>query len=306
MAEKATISSGFDKTIREQAAARASLAGYPVEAGPGFFTHVATDYHVALLRCHDIAGDGGEEMIVGLGAGAAGRIFNWAVFTPDANGRWALLFDREGAQVNSIHAGDRAIVVRTPTFKAGAPLCCPSGFKPTRVAFQEGEADVDSSDVAPSQREIVVDEGRVVRLAGLDPLTDSPTQALAEFGSPTSIGGSWDSSCPYEWSDLGLTITFANFGGGDPCGPEGRMGSFELSGAPAAQAGWRTNEGAEVGMDAGTVRSLYPGARESGHELVLIETPSPIGSGGTIDVMTGFLAGGKAWAYRFYVGAAGE
>jgi hypothetical protein len=59
-------------------------------------------------------------------------------------------------------------------------------------------------------------------------------------------------------------------------------------------------------MDVAALRGLYPGARESGRELVLVETPSPIGSGGTVDVVTGFVAGGKAWAYRFYVGAAGE
>lgn len=306
MAERATIASDFDETIREHAAARASLAGYPVEAGPDFFTHVPTDYQVALLRCQDVTDDGSEEMIVGVGAGASGRIFSWAVFTLDENGRWVLLFDREGSRVDSIHTGDRAIVVRTPTFKAGDPLCCPSGFKTTRIAFRGGELVVDSPNVAPSRREIVVDEGRVVQLAGLDPFTDSSIQALAEFGAPTSIGSSWDSSCPYEWSDLGLMITFANFGTGDSCGPEGLMASFELSGAPAAQAGWRISGGAEVGMDVAALRRLYPGARESGHELVLVETPSPTGSGGTVDVMTGFVAGGKAWAYRFYVGAAGE
>lgn len=304
-AEQATLSSVFADTIRGHGTAQARANGYAADGGPAFFTDVATDYQVALLRCSDVTGDGDEEMIVGIGAGASRRVFSWAVFEAGETGRWELLFDREGSQVSSIEAGNRSIVVRTPTFGTDDPLCCPSGYKSTRIEFRDGKFEPVSSG-SPAEREVVVEEGRVTRLGELDPFRDSSIQAVAEFGAPTSIVDGSDSVCHYGWGDLGLSIDFANFGGGDACGLEGRMANFELAGAPAMQAGWHTNEGAEVGMKVGELRNLYPGARENDGELILVETPSPIGAGGTLAVMTAFAGGGRAWSYRFYVGAAGE
>ncbi len=304
-AEKATIASEFDEEVRGYASVNASLAGYPQTNIP-FFTSTATDYQVGLLRCRDVTGDGRDDMIVGLGAGAAGRISQWAIFAPDSTGKWSLAFTRIGSLIDSLKVVGRSIVVRTPTFGAHDPLCCPSGHKSVRIFFRRGEFVADTSLVARAHREVDIADGRVTRLGQLDPSRDSPVQALADLGSPTAVGSSLNSSCPYEWSDLGVSITFANFGGADPCGRDGRIASFELEGSPAEQAGWRVADGAAVGMDVKTLRRLYPGGREDGRELVLVETPSAIGADGTLAVMTAFLAGGKALAYRFYVGAAGE
>jgi len=283
--------------------AQAQLAGYAPAATP-FFTNVPTDYQVAWLRCRDVTGDGSDEMIVGVGAGAARRTFQWAIFTP-GDQRWDLVFDREGSLVSSIRANAGSVVVQTPTYGREDALCCPSGYKSTRVVFRGDSFEVSSGD-ASSEREVVLTEGHVMRIGPLDALRDSPVQAFAELGAPTSIGDDSDNLCEYDWSDLGLSIDFANFGGGYPCGPDGRIASFELSGATAAQAGWEIEDRAKVGMEVAALRRLYPGFREDGHELVLVETPSPIGAGGTLAVMTGFAAGGEVWAYRLYVGAAGE
>jgi hypothetical protein len=304
MAEKAVVASSFDDTIREQATAQARLAGYAPTSVP-FFTNVPTDYQVAWLHCRDVTGDGADEMIVGLGAGAASRTFQWAIFTAGDEGQWDLAFDREGSLVSSIRIRPGGVVVQTPTYGREDALCCPSGYKSTRVVYQDGSFEVSSGAIS-SQREVVLTDGQVVGIGPLDALRDSPVQAFAELGAPTSIGGDSGSLCEYDWSDLGLSIDFANFGGGDPCGSDGRIASFELIGAPAAQAGWEIDGGAEVGMDLSALWHLYPGFREGDRELVLVETPSPFGAGGTLAVMTGFVGGGKVWAYRFYVGAAGE
>lgn len=305
MAERAIVSSGFDEAVRSYAVAQASLAEYR-PANVDFFTDVPTDYQVALLHCRDVTGDGRDEMIVGLGAGASQRVSQWAVFTSDDSAHWRLAFERQGSLVSSIGTRDHGLVVQTPTYGADDALCCPSGFKSTRIVVGRGGFDVAPSRVPVPQRTIVLADGRVTQLGPLDPLRDSALQALAEFGSPTSVGSSYESSCPYEWSDLGLSIAFANFGAGDACGQDGRIASFVLSGTVAAQAGWRISGGAEVGMSVNALRGIYPGARRSGGELVLVETPSPIGADGTVSVMTAYVAGGRAWAFRFYVGAAGE
>jgi hypothetical protein len=304
-AEKATLASSFADSVRAHNVLQGRLAGFE-SSGPSFFTNNPVDYQVALLRCRDVTGDGIDEMIVGIGAGAASRIFQWAVFTPTSDGRWKLAFDREDNLVSSIQPEGRSIVVQTPTYGKNDPLCCPSGQKSIRVALRDGRFQVISPVAPPFEREIVVTDGRVARLGSLDPLHDSPVQALSDFGSPTSIASASGSGCRYGWGDLGLSIDFANFGGGDPCGSEGRVGGFELIGTPAAQAGWRTAEGAKVGMDVNALRRLYPGARETGSGLTLVETPSPIGDGGVTPVMTAYAVAGRALAFRFYVGAAGE
>ena len=51
---------------------------------------------------------------------------------------------------------------------------------------------------------------------------------------------------------------------------------------------------------------LYPDARRSGSQLVVVEAPSPLGANGRIAIVTAYLQNGIAGAYRFYVGAAGE
>lgn len=304
-AEKAVLSSRLAATVRGVTEAQAHLNGYGASQTQ-FFTEDPIDYHVALLRCSDVTGDGVKEMIVGLGAGAAGRIFSWAVFTPNPDGGWRLLFDREGSRVQSIAVRRGAIFVRTPTFGADDALCCPSGYKTTRIEFVNRASPTVVPQASRAEREIIVADGRVLGLGPIETQIDSPVQAVDKLGAPTSIEHSSDSVCDYAWSDLGLSITFANFGAGYSCGRDGRIASFVLFGAPAAQAGWRTSAGARVGVQVQALRELYPGARESGRELVLIETPSPIGGDGTIAVMTAFIGGSRAWAYRFYVGAAGE
>lgn len=305
-AEKATMASGFDDSILAHGAVRADLAesGYPATEPP-FFTNNPSDYQVSLLRCRDLNGDGAAEMIVGLAAGASGHMASWAIFTPDSDRGWELAFDREGVPVSSIEVEGQLVIANTPTFGRGDPLCCPSGYKATRVAFDGGEFRLVPEPSA-REREVLVSDGLVVALGELDPLVDSPVQAFEAFGTPTEIVGGDDEACELVWGDLGLSIHFANFGGGEACGREGRVATFELVGASAEQAGWRIGRGVRIGDSVDTIRNAYFGTRENGSEFVLVESPSAIGSGGTIPVVSGYAVGDEILAYRFYVGAAGE
>jgi len=305
MAEAATLDTGFDDRIRAGGAAKASMEGDDPPVDVPFFSDRATDYQVGILECADLSGDGVGEMVVGLSAGAAGRVFHWAIFTPDSRGRWTLAFDRNFSAASSIEIEGDAVVARAPIYDRDDPLCCPSGYKSVRVAHRNGRFETTTTGAPPEERRIGFEDGRVVTIGELA-VTDPPSRAAALFGKPTGVSNYPDSTCTFGWSDLGLSIDFANFGGGDPCGPAGRIAYFELAGAAAEQSGWHTAEGARVGSTATHLERLYPGATRSGDELTLVEVSSPIGASGTLAVATAYLVDGRAFGYRFYVGAAGE
>lgn len=304
-AEAATLDSEFDDKIRAGSLVRANLEGTQPTEVP-FFTDNQLDFQVAVLECADLTGDSVGEMLVGLSAGASGRVFQWAIFTPDSRGRWRLAFARELVGASSLEITGDSVVASTPTYGLEDPLCCPSGHKTTRVVFRDGEFRVVSNSAAPPERLISIEAGQITRIGLLAPFETTPSQAIAAFGTPTSIVNHPSSSCHYHWDDIGLAIVFANFGGGNPCGEDGRIGSFELTGSAAEQAGWHTAEGARVGTTATALERLYPGAERSGTEMTLVETPSPYGSDGTIAIAEALLVDGEARGYRFYVGGAGE
>ena len=305
MAESATLDTEFDDRIRREAATRAALESSQPSAIP-FFTDDPVDYQVGILECADLTGDGIGEMVVGLAAGAAGRVFQWAIFTPDGQGRWTLAFDRELSRASSIEIAGDAVLVETPIYGRDDPLCCPSGSKVTKFGLRGGEFGVISPTASAAERLIVIGRERVARIGRLEPLAAVPQTAKAAFGRPTGIGNYPDTLCKLGWEDIGLSISFANFGLGDPCGPDGRIASVEIVGLAAAQAGWETDRGATVGTTVAELERLYPNARRSGEELALVEVPSPFGEEGRAPIATAYLEDGAATAYRFYIGAAGE
>ncbi|HEU5062341.1 MAG TPA: hypothetical protein VFT79_04190 [Solirubrobacterales bacterium] len=306
MAEAATLDTDFDDRIRANGAVRAEMEDddRPSVEVP-FFSENPLDYQVAVLECADLSGDGVGEMVVGLAAGASGRVYHWAIFTPDGRGRWTLAFDREFLAASSIEIEGDSVHVRTPIYGSDDPLCCPSDYKSIRVGYRNGRFEASSTDAPAAERRIVLEDSRVASIGRLA-ATDPPSRAVVLFGKPTGVVNYPESTCTYSWSDLGLSIDFANFGGGDPCGPAGRIAYFELVGTSAEESGWHTAEGARVGAGAASLERLYPEARRSGNELTLVEVASPIGASGTLAVMTAYLADGRALAYRFYIGAAGE
>jgi hypothetical protein len=80
--------------------------------------------------------------------------------------------------------------------------------------------------------------------------------AINAFGEPASRRPVLAEACTVTWSSYGLTILFNNFGGQDPCSPQG--GYF--SRAVMHGQRWRTARGLRVGMSSSRVRRYYPHA----------------------------------------------
>ena len=128
---------------------------------------------------------------------------------------------------------------------------------------------------------------------------------MEAFGVPSSIFRD-DVLCAQSWLDLGLTINFANLGGANPCGSDGRIGTTQIEGPLAAEAGWETSEGIRADMAVDEVRSIFPGAYRAEGGLVMIEGPTPFGPDGVYAVVSATTAGGRTDLTTFSVGAAGE
>jgi hypothetical protein len=150
----------------------------------------------------------------------------------------------------------------------------------------------------------------VTGIGDFEPQTGSPVDAAKVFGPPFHVQRN-EELCVNEWRHLGLLINFADLGGADPCSAEGAVGSVELSGATAEQAGWATDEGVRVGMSEKALRAIYPDAQEQSlpglrNLLVLIEGPSVVGGGGSYPVLSARIENATVKALLMSVGAAGE
>jgi hypothetical protein len=302
-AQRATLRSEFDDAISETARARGELSGYPTPPTEVTFKETGS-FRVAVLECVDLTGDGLEEMIVALSAGASGSIFQWAVFEPNKAGEWKLAFHREGSQVRSLGVDGNLITVKIPLFEEGAPTCCPTGSRTSSFEYTNGRYKAVGK-TSTRERLIRVADGSVVRLGPLDTYTVSGADAIQAFGEPTSITDTGE-ICEFEWSDLGLVINFVDLGGLAACGPDGRIGSIELVGSTAEQAGWKTTEGTHVGMPLAEVRATHPDLSKSGGAYELSQRATGFGEAGVTPSVTARVANGEVIAMGLYVGAGGE
>lgn len=262
-------------------------------------------FGIEKLICRDLAGAGAEEMVVQLACCTASSPTPWAIFRSE-NDRWALSFYRDEIPARLTVKGDE-IVEKTPAYNPDDEACCPSAFRFGRVAW-DGDEFVYSSDDADPDRKIKVSGEGVSRVGPFRPERGAPLDAAESFGRPSFVSPR-DGLCIHEWRDLGLTINFANLGGQDPCGPNGRVGSIELGGVPAEQAGWETEQRVRVGMAFQSVRKLYPDARSVPNTkgaIALIEGPSPIGDGNITPVLSARAQHGEVSQLGLSVGAAGE
>jgi hypothetical protein len=295
-AKRAVVSSEFETSVRRLGVASGSEPLISPHASP-------PGYSIGKLVCRDLTGDGAEEMLVQLVCCTSGAFSPWAIFMAE-DGQWRLAFHRAGVPATLSIQGD-AIVEKTPVYGPDDPLCCPSTFRFGRAAWDGTEFAYRSNEGSP-ERTIRAGTRGVSRLGAFTPQSGSPFDAAKAFGPPSSTTPD-DELCRESWLDLGLVINFANLGGADPCSAAGRVGSIQLQGELAEQAGWKTEEGATVGMTLHEVRSIYPDAKpDLHHVLVLIEGPSAVGTGGTYPVLSARIANEKFSELEMFVGAAGE
>lgn len=295
-AKRAIAETRFESAVHEIGA---------VPAGKPLFGRFG--YVISEVTCRDFTGDDIEEMMVQLACCTGGSSSPWAIFSPGSHG-WELSFYRANIQAKLTVQGD-AIVEKTPAYAAGDPTCCPTTFRFGRVTWDGSKFGYESENPVAG-RTVKVSSRGVGRLGPFKPATGSPVEAAEAFGPPSYVGPN-DELCVNEWRDLGLLINFANLGGADPCSAEGAVGSIELEGELAEQAGWETTEGVQVGMSEGELREIYPDAEMQSYPglrnvLLLIEGPTIIGDSGSYPVLAARIDGGAVNELRMSVGAAGE
>jgi hypothetical protein len=127
--------------------------------------------------------------------------------------------------------------------------------------------------------------------------------ARRAFGTPTKVKRLSGSACRAFWRRLGLTVAFANFGGGRACGRFGAAQVAEIAGR-RARAAWRTRGGLRTGDTTARLRRLYPRARRHARVYDLVRG-SFLGALPTVFVAARSRSG-RVTSFRLFIGGAGE
>jgi hypothetical protein len=126
--------------------------------------------------------------------------------------------------------------------------------------------------------------------------------AIQAYGDPSSTSGGGE-ICRVRWADLGLRITFQNFGGVDSCEPSGGRAQKAVV---AGDSRWRTAKGLRIGNGVGRLRRLYPRAERTPRGFRLAEGILPFGSPQPYAVLGARVADGRVRGFTLFIGAAGD
>jgi hypothetical protein len=166
-------------------------------------------------------------------------------------------------------------------------------------------AAVTPASAATDQRIVVTKKGVVRSVGGFDPQHGDPSTAAANsiFGLGT-VRTESDDLCIVDYSVVGLTISFADFGapGVGACDPSAGKAQVLTATGPA----WRTDRGLTIGDRLRKLKRLYPERRLRKGRYELIGKKSLIGPSGHQTVLSAFLRGHRVSALRVFAGAAGE
>jgi len=275
------------------------------------------DISFDVVGCQDLTGDGQEEMVVlADGASAVGAHFaSW--FILEANGgSWKAVWDRV-QPVPEIKLVAGGVQETTPAFGPGDPLCCPSSKRVGIVKYVDGKFLYEPTEGSRDRKITLGPDKTIMRVGPIEVKTASNADAVDQLGMPSVTAGE-DESCPTTWTDLGLTITFADLGGQDPC-LKGAVASVRIGQLAGAQAGWTGPNGIKLGDSLSKARSAFPGIRPApvssyqdpsappmSNPWWLVSYPNPYGGPGYIPTVTGYFAQDELKQIQFYVGAAGE
>ena len=154
----------------------------------------------------------------------------------------------------------------------------------------------------------------VVSLGGFHPLRNPTLRAaIRTLGEPTGMRGGDGVACTVRWSDIGLVIYFANFGGSDACDPGAGLAQSAIIKQSRAAHRWRTDRGLRLGATLTTLRRLYPAAQyHSGgyypKSWWLVVGSSPYGQNCPCPnpVLRAKLNHGRVSSFRLWIGSAGD
>lgn len=157
----------------------------------------------------------------------------------------------------------------------------------------------------------VVENGpnRIVTVGGFHPDSRAgdpdPTvgAAVDRLGTPTAVEALASSGCRYDWSQIGVTIVFANFGGSEAC-VAGRAQTIDIRGEAAR--GFHTNRDLYIGSSLDRLKRLYPQQYNGRGEWSLLRQYRPIGTDATVDLLTAQVTDGKVSSFTLYPYAAGD
>jgi hypothetical protein len=125
--------------------------------------------------------------------------------------------------------------------------------------------------------------------------------AIRAYGQTTSRRGGGE-ICRVRWANIGVRITFQNFGGVDSCQPSGGRAQK----AVVDDDRWRTGKGLRIGNDVSRLRRLYPDAQRTSRGFRLVEGILPFGQPRKYAVLGARVADGRVRAFTMFVGAAGD
>lgn len=146
----------------------------------------------------------------------------------------------------------------------------------------------------------------VVRAIGDFKPSQDPTlgAAIDAYGDPTATRSLYGGNgCRVGWQ-LGVVVTFANFGTGSACDPDlGRAQRARVRGRTA----WHTAKGLYIGDGLRRLRQRYPGARPHGHSYWLVTAVSLFGPRThRYPVLAAVVRDGRVRSFKLEIGAAGD
>jgi hypothetical protein len=125
--------------------------------------------------------------------------------------------------------------------------------------------------------------------------------AIRAFGRPPSLKRA-DVTCLARWRNHGLSISFYNLGGRDPCKPQyGYFGQAIITGRQ-----WTTAKGLRIGDTASRIRALYGSRRVSGSWVWLVTRRSPYGGNALYSALAVKIHRGRVAAFRVRHQAGGD
>jgi hypothetical protein len=125
--------------------------------------------------------------------------------------------------------------------------------------------------------------------------------AIRAYGETTSRRGGGE-ICRVRWANIGVRITFQNFGGVDSCEPSGGRAQK----AVVDDDRWRTGKGLRIGNEISRLRRLYPDAERTSRGFRLVEGILPFGQPRRYAVLGARVSDGRVRAFTMFVGAAGD